>query len=78
MIPEEIAEKAIDSPNSHRYKCKVRDNQEVGRWKKSEHENFIKGNYFYEKQRFWFFLLSLFNLNSSILKNRNSSLYIIL
>lgn len=25
------------------FKCKVRDDQEVGRWKKSEHEAFLKG-----------------------------------
>ena len=25
------------------FKCKVRDNQEVGRWRKSEHEDFLKG-----------------------------------
>lgn len=29
------------------YKCKVRDNQEVGRWKKSEHDAFLKGKAFY-------------------------------
>ena len=53
MYSEEIAEKYSDSPNMHRYKCKVRDNQEVGRWKKSEHENFIKGKRIDEKHQIY-------------------------
>lgn len=43
MYSVETPEKDKEESPTHRYKCKVRDNQEVGRWKKSEHENFIKG-----------------------------------
>jgi len=43
MLPTEIPETQNAQLKSQRFKCKVREDQEVGRWKKSEHENFIKG-----------------------------------
>jgi hypothetical protein len=38
-----LPETLQNQSKNHRFKCKVRDDQEVGRWKKEEHENFIKG-----------------------------------
>lgn len=43
MQPSTDSEKSRCSAKQQHFKCKVRDNQEVGRWKKSEHEDFIKG-----------------------------------
>lgn len=43
MQPSNIPEKHHGYAKQQNYKCKVRDNQEVGRWKKSEHEAFLKG-----------------------------------
>lgn len=43
MQPNTIPEIDESLPKSQRFKWKVRDNQEVGRWKKSEHEAFLKG-----------------------------------
>ncbi|CAI2384607.1 unnamed protein product [Moneuplotes crassus] len=49
MHPSSDSERSGDSPKQHNFKCKVRDNQEVGRWKKSEHEDFIRGLKMYGK-----------------------------
>lgn len=56
MSADQIPENDGDSESEHRYKCKVRDNQEVGRWKKSEHENFIKGIYIFQEINILFIL----------------------
>ena len=44
MQPSSMADKPKSPKKTQQFKCKVRDNQEVGRWKKSEHEDFLKGN----------------------------------
>lgn len=43
MLPSNIAESESSQAKQQKFKCKVRDDQEVGRWKKEEHENFLKG-----------------------------------
>lgn len=43
MQQSNIVDRDTLSQTKNRFKCKVRDDQEVGRWKKEEHENFIKG-----------------------------------
>ncbi|CAI2385096.1 unnamed protein product [Moneuplotes crassus] len=49
MQPSTDSEKSRDSSKQQQFKCKVRENQEVGRWKKSEHDDFIKGLKMYGK-----------------------------
>lgn len=45
MHPSTNSNKSHSSAKQHSFKCKVRENQEVGRWKKSEHEDFIRGKF---------------------------------
>ena len=47
METDNIAESQNAQSKQHKFKCKVREDQEVGRWKKEEHENFIKGRSHY-------------------------------
>eukprot|EP00343_Euplotes_focardii_P009339 CAMPEP_0205824308 /NCGR_PEP_ID=MMETSP0206-20130828/20320_1 /ASSEMBLY_ACC=CAM_ASM_000279 /TAXON_ID=36767 /ORGANISM="Euplotes focardii, Strain TN1" /LENGTH=321 /DNA_ID=CAMNT_0053122309 /DNA_START=11 /DNA_END=976 /DNA_ORIENTATION=+ len=49
MQSSPMADKPKSSKKQQHFKCKVRDDQEVGRWKKSEHQDFLKGLSLYGK-----------------------------